>query len=242
MAEPIFFASRQHYASARMANAGGLNPRRSSLTYCGGPTDGESYMNRWPPRPEGPCVAWEPESGRCSSPIDYVTARLCAKHYRRWKNTGRYDVKSKVERFWDSVDTDGPIPRWAPFLGQCWLWTAATGPFGHGSFRVGGRKSARQMSHRYAYEMVIGPIPEGLVLDHLCRIHSCVNPYHLDACTQRVNLLRAPESFQAINANKTHCKRGHPFDEANTIIRPGGRGCRQCRDDGRRKRYAEWRG
>lgn len=63
--------------------------------------------------------------------------------------------------------------------------------------------------------MVHGPIGAGMVIDHLCRNRACVNPGHLEVVTVRVNTLRG-HTIQATNANKTHCKRGHPFDEANT--------------------------
>jgi HNH endonuclease len=196
--------------------------------------------------PDGTCVAWEAVVGHpCGAPIAIVSRQLCCKHYGRLKRTGRLDVKSKIERFWGFVDTDGPLPTWAPFLGPCWVWTGRHGPFGHGRFLVGGKGSKQATSHRYAYEMIVGPIPDGLVLDHLCRNPSCVRPDHLEPVTQRENLLRGL-TFQAANAAKTHCKRGHPFDEANTIWRkiPGsggvGRSCRECRNAPRRKGFLAW--
>jgi hypothetical protein len=85
-------------------------------------------------------------------------------------------------------------------------------------------------AHTYAYEWLRGPVPDGLVLDHLCTNPWCVRPSHLEAVTQRENLMRG-ETIAAVNTQKTHCPRGHPFDEANTYVRPGGRdrGCRACR-------------
>lgn len=86
-----------------------------------------------------------------------------------------------------------------------------------------------QYAHRAAYQYLRGPIPDGLQLDHLCWVRRCVNPAHLEVVTARVNTLRG-ENPAAQNARKTHCHRGHPFDEANTYWRPdGGRDCKACR-------------
>jgi hypothetical protein len=79
-----------------------------------------------------------------------------------------------------------------------------------------------------AYELAIGPIPEGLTIDHLCRNRGCVNPAHLEAVTNRTNLLRG-DGIAALNARKTHCKRGHEFTPENTYVwREGTRACRAC--------------
>jgi hypothetical protein len=86
-----------------------------------------------------------------------------------------------------------------------------------------------KISHRYAYEISVGPIPEGLTIDHLCRVRACVNPAHLEAVTQWENTMRAPETLGAINAAKTECLRGHPFSDENTYYsRDGRRHCREC--------------
>jgi len=80
-----------------------------------------------------------------------------------------------------------------------------------------------------AYELECGPIPDGLVLDHLCRVRACVRPGHLEAVTQRVNLLRG-RTIQAANAAKTHCLRGHRFDSENTYVTSlGQRRCITCK-------------
>lgn len=108
---------------------------------------------------------------------------------------------------------------------------------GYGKVRVGGGKIAR--AHRVAYECAKGPIPDGLVIDHLCRNKACCNPDHLEAVTQRENTLRG--MGPSANAAKlTHCKRGHPFDSANTSINTRGhRVCRACRAEIDRRYRAE---
>jgi len=120
----------------------------------------------------------------------------------------------------------------------CWLWTAGCGTAGYGTFWVGQPLNRTVSAYRWAYEHLVGPIPEGLTLDHLCRIRHCVNPWHLEPVTHRENVLRgvAPS---ARNAVKTDCPRGHPYDEENTYWRPNGMG-RDCRICGS-QRTREWR-
>lgn len=93
-------------------------------------------------------------------------------------------------RFWAKVDKNGPFPTEAPGLsGACWQWTASIiHTTGYGAFGVEGRKRG---AHRVSYELVIGPIPDGLTIDHLCNNRRCVNPSHLEPVTQGENVRRA---------------------------------------------------
>lgn len=84
------------------------------------------------------------------------------------------------------------------------------------------------MAHKWAYESIVGPVPEGMELDHLCRNRACVNPAHLEAVSRRVNQLRGL-SISAKNARKTHCVHGHPLTGENVYEWRGSRYCRACR-------------
>lgn len=116
----------------------------------------------------------------------------------------------------------------------CWVWTARTrrgfrlGSPGYGAISNPGKGNGSSSAHIVVYEYMVGEVPRGLVLDHLCRNTLCCNPYHLDPVTQRVNILRG-EGVAAKYAAQTHCKRGHPFEGWNLIVRSNGnRDCRTC--------------
>lgn len=116
----------------------------------------------------------------------------------------------------------------------CWLWTGARSSNGYGAVSIGGRVVG---AHRAVYELLAGPIPAGLQLDHLCRVRRCVNPAHLEPVTARENQLRG------VHGLKTHCPAGHPYDEENTYIHPGRgvRDCRLCRRESARRRLVRER-
>jgi hypothetical protein len=97
-------------------------------------------------------------------------------------NRGRVPYHSQEERFWPKVDKTE----------TCWLWVGAIGTGGYGNFYISsvGRRIRSVRAHRWAYEHLVGSIPDGLDLDHLCRNRACVNPAHLEPVTRRVNLRR----------------------------------------------------
>lgn len=117
-------------------------------------------------------------------------------------------------------------------LDGCWLWTGTLNHLGYGTTSDASTGRKHVLAHRLVYETMVGPIPEGLTLDHLCRVRRCVNPSHLEPCTLTENLRRG-ESPSARNARKTHCIRGHEFTIENTYMGRGHRGeprryCRTC--------------
>lgn len=123
-----------------------------------------------------------------------------------------------LARFWAKISVNDET--------GCWEWTASKDTRGYSKLSVDG-KTVR--AHRLVWELLRSPIPDGLQLDHRCRVRSCVRPEHLEPVDQRTNILRgiAPT---AVNATKTECVNGHPFDEANTYLYPDGkRDCRTCR-------------
>jgi hypothetical protein len=108
---------------------------------------------------------------------------------------------------------------------DCWNWTGAT-CLGYGQFKGTGDYATR-WAHRFAYLLLVGPIPDGLVLDHLCRNRACVNPDHLEPVTMAVNIGRIPRP--------PHCPKGHEFDAENTSYSTlGHRRCKTCLRDATR--------
>jgi len=145
-------------------------------------------------------------------------------------------------RYRAKVDVRGPD--------DCWPWTSPLRHDGYGQIGTGpGSRST--VAHRVGYELAYGPIPAGLVVDHECHNldpdcpggscahRACQNPAHFRLRTQGGNVL-AGKGFAPANATKTHCDAGHPFDEANTYVRPrdGWRDCRKCKAATQR-RYLE---
>lgn len=152
------------------------------------------------------------------------TRGWCSTHYSRWIDHGDPHYvpvlgRPYQYRLWRYVDKTDPS--------GCWIWKGTMGHGGYGIFRMGGQGASYLRAHRVVYEEVAGPIPDGLVLDHLCRVRHCVNPGHLEPVTQEENVLRSPESPSAVNSRKTHCKHGHPYSGDNLYVTP--RGERQCR-------------
>lgn len=137
--------------------------------------------------------------------------------------------RTPEERFWPKVDKDGPLPRWAPFLGPCWIWTGSRSGGGYGRFVVDTTRRESTGAHRFSYELLVGPIPEGLQIDHLCRVRACCNPAHLEPVTTAENVRRGwfaagpnppprrpteswtYEQRQRARRRGTHCRFGHPY-------------------------------
>lgn len=136
-------------------------------------------------------------------------------------------VQPLADRFWRHVEKNGPVPVAAPELGSCWLWTASFSRGGYGQIH---RSHGTRRVHRISYELLVGPIPIGLDIDHLCRVRHCVNPSHLEAVSRQENILRGDARWNGqSNVAKLFCPQGHPYDTANTYHYAGRRACRHCK-------------
>lgn len=198
---------RRHYEEWRLANRADVLP--------------------YNPRP-ATCTAED-----CQAPV--IARALCEMHYARWRRLGTTEVSrpnphgTAEERFWRQIDTQGPR--------GCWLWTGATKNHnGYGALTLRGTPRSVILAHRFAYELLVGPIPDGLQLDHLCRVRHCVNPDHLEPVTQAENVRRGI-SPSAVQARKTHCKNGHEFTPENTYVNRNRneRVCRLCMNRAQRE-------
>jgi hypothetical protein len=124
-------------------------------------------------------------------------------------------IDPPLTRFMAKVDKDGP--------GGCWLWTGYTEPAtGYAKWRMPEDKHSTP-AHRAAYRMLVGPIPKGKYLDHLCRVRHCVNPDHLEPVTPQTNVDRG------LGAKKDECGKGHALSGENLGVRSDGRRyCKAC--------------
>lgn len=117
----------------------------------------------------------------------------------------------------------------------CWEWVGARSSSGYGTVWIGG---VNYLPHRIAYELLVGPIPEGMQMDHLCRNKFCCNPSHVEPVTAKENMARRPD------VRKSHCKHGHELTVENLIVKRRGSGrvernCRECERVAQRRRRME---
>ncbi len=194
----------------------------------------------------------ETDGETCGKPSFRTDSRnWCPMHRNRWYRHGDVHYLSKFgiprgateeERFWSKVDAEG----------DCWIWIGAIGNHGYGVFCETGARSGQRKTrtaHRYAYEALVGPIPDGMTLDHLCRTRPCLNPDHLEICSLSENVRRAqagraklrpkPQKVRKERQPRTHCRQGHPFSGDNLYVVPGRgqRTCRTCKAANGRERY-----
>lgn len=156
----------------------------------------------------------------CDSPVRALG--YCLAHYKRFRRWGDPSIKRPTapvsERFWSKVrkSEDG-----------CWEWIAGRQGTGYGLFHISKGESA--LAHRFSFEFHVGPIPEGLVIDHLCRNRLCVNPDHLEPVTDEENRRRGA-GYGIQNGMRDHCKHGHEYTPENTYTDPskGTVRCREC--------------
>lgn len=161
----------------------------------------------------------------CSLPDCEATHRAkgyCNPHYKRLVRhgdpLGKRTIIPEAERFWAKVDKCGDS--------ACWNWTAGRTAQGYGGFHPA--KYVTELAHRWSYKAAYGDLQSDLVIDHLCRNRTCVNPAHLEQVTDLENLRRGA-GYALLNGMRTTCINGHEYTSDNTYVAPdGGPRCRRC--------------
>lgn len=161
---------------------------------------------------------------------------LCWSHYQSWLDADparqRRIIGDDQARFMAKVAA-------GPDATDCWRWTATLNGCGYGSFSFGAKTV---LAHRAAYELFVGPIPDGLEIDHLCSQRDCVNFRHLEAVTRTENVQRTARRAALRDSDRTHCPAGHELTPDNVkMSAQGTRSCRQCHRDYHKEYQRNWR-
>ena len=126
--------------------------------------------------------------------VEQTRRGMCDMHYRRWRRNGVAGPPDSLRiigddfaRFWSHVDQDGPVPVGVEWLGNCWIWTGHRDDKGYGHIKADGQVIR---THLWAWRTFVGPVPDGLELDHLCRVTACVRTTHLEPVTKGENVRR----------------------------------------------------
>lgn len=153
---------------------------------------------------------------------------FCMKHYARFRKHGDPSIVKVASPVYERADPRDRFEAKVERTEACWLWRGSVGAKdGYGRFYDGERPI---VVHRWAYEHFVGPIPDELTIDHLCRVRACCNPAHLEPVTRGENARRGNI--------KTHCVRGHEFNDENTLVvsTTGVRKCRPCHNEAMARR------
>ena len=140
-------------------------------------------------------------------------------HHTRWLRHGNPETKLYLKK---------EISRFMSFVSQtrgCWHWTGCL-TSGYGRFNRSAEVGYKllQLAHRFSWEYFIGPIPDGMQIDHLCRVRNCVNPYHLEVVSCKQNIQRG-----LVTRSKRYCPKGHPYAGDNLYVSPSNKiNCRAC--------------
>jgi hypothetical protein len=159
-----------------------------------------------------PCVV-----AGCTAPL--VARGWCQKHYKAWRRNGTPEPLAPEELFFRHV-TEAE--------NGCWNYAPSNTKTGYAVFAIN-KGTNLALAHRWSYEHFVADIPAGLVIDHLCNNRACVNPWHLEPVTQKVNCQRGVGSASS-------CVNGHPYNPSNTEVHSRGhRQCRTCRQNRERR-------
>lgn len=182
-----------------------------------------------------------PTTKKCIRGHEYVSPRVPSHRPCQTCRSDIYEARKKeanlerptlVERFYANVTLAD--------VNACWPWRGSTDVYGYGRLKVGGVKVGEPKrtvkAHRFSYELNVGPIPDGLTLDHVkargCTMRHCVNPSHLEPVTDKVNILRG-DAPSALFARRMLCPRGHGYTQYN-----GYRRCHTCLNEKERRERA----